>query len=172
MKHYHTTRMIRIILLALLATTSGCDKDEENPKIPATESLLVKFVNDSRSVVTITYISVRQMGAVQSSKLTLKSTNDNWSANILSTGSRIAPGAHQLFTLNIPSGHYAHYRLGIDKGDGTEIMMFDQPGVQDDYPTITHWGSHDRTVSATIYKNEASDTYYVAGWSDFAGITP
>ena len=172
MKPNHTFNLIWIVLFGILVTTSGCEDDENDPQIPVTETLDVKFINDSRSVVTITYISIRQMGAVPTVKSIEKAANDDWSANLLTNGSRLAPGESQRFSLNIPSGHYAHYRLGIDKGDGTEIMLFEQPGTQDDYPPITHWGGHDRTVSVTIYKHESSDTYYVAGWSDFAGITP
>lgn len=172
MKHNYSIRMIWTMLFAVILTTTGCEKEKDDPQIPVTETLLVKFFNDSRSVVTITHISIKHMGAVQTPKRAEITTVDEWSANLLTNGNRLAPGDFQLFTIDIPSGHYANYRLGIDKGDGTEIMLFDQPGVQDEYPPITHWGGHDRTVSVTIYKNESSDTYYIAGWSDFTGITP
>ena len=174
MKQTIINSTLNLVLIALMATFIACDKEKTTipAPTPATKSLYVKFMNDPRSIVTITYISIRHMGAVQTSKSSTQNQDEPWSNNLLSNGTTIAPGGHQFFTLDIEAGNYAEYRLGVDRGDGTQIMLFEQTGTWDNYPPITHWGGDDRTVYVSIYKNDANGLYYISGWGDSVGIMP
>lgn len=163
---------ISLLMLATIAIASGCKEDKKTEPDPDTHgSLFVKFLNDTRSVVSISFISVRQMGAVPTSSQALINNDNIWSDNLLTAGKKLTPGEYTFFPLSIPNLHYAEYRLGIDPGNGTEILLHNQPNYVEDYPPITHRGGDDRTVSATVWQNETSGNYYISGWSDFAGIS-
>jgi len=163
---------ICLLLLVTIIITGGCEKDKQTVVVPDPHnSLYVKFVNDTRSVVSISYISIRQMGAVPTSSPDQVKIDNTWSDNLLTGGKKLAPGEYTFFTLDIPNLHYAEYRLGVDPGDGSEILLHNQPNYADDYPPITHWGGDDRTVSPTVWKNQTTGSYYISGWSDFVGIS-
>jgi len=160
MKTYLFTNL-SLFLLAALVVTTGCQKDKNTEPIPEPHSTLyVKFV-----------ISIRQMGAVQTTRSELSNSDNTWSENLLTGGKKLNPGEHTFFTLSIPNLHYAEYRLGVDPGDGTEILLHEQPNYVEYYAPITHWGGDDRTVSTTVWKQETTGNYYISGWSDFAGIS-
>ncbi len=94
-----------------------------------------------------------------------------WSANILESGEQIAPGEYKHFTLDIPSSHYSYYRLGVDDGQVSEALLdLQQKYPGDNYPTITHWGGDDRSVSVTVVYDQYNEYIYVSGWSDWVGI--
>jgi hypothetical protein len=140
--------------------------DEKDTK---TDELYVKFNNDQGSLYRITNIQLMDMG-----KAGEESTpSGTWSENILESGKSIAPGSHEFFTLNIENLHWCQYRLGVDPGNGTEVMLHLQDGYTlpdvGELP-ITHWGSDERTVGVSVTFDETSNLIYVNGWSDFAGI--
>ena len=156
-----------IFITSLALTIAGCDlgsdPDDKN------DELYVKFENDSSSVYTITSIELMAMGKAGEET---SSPSGVWSDNILKGGTTIAPGEYHFFTLEIPNLHYSQYRLGVDNGDGTEIMLHLQEGYTPELspPTITHWGSDDRTVGVYVVYSEYSDQIVINGWSDWAGI--
>lgn len=70
----------------------------------------VKFTNEQASQYTITTLQIRNRGPVDAQ---LEPT-EPWGENILKNGLRIAPGEHIYFSLDLPDGHWAEYRLGVD----------------------------------------------------------
>ncbi len=161
---------LKYLAFALLAAVMvlgsfSCDKNDENEI--KKDTLYVKFINDPESQYTITTLQIRNRGPVDSQ---LQPT-ESWSENILKNGQRIAPGQHIYFTLDLPSGHWAEYRLGVDNGSGVEVMLYDQPNY-DGFTNlpITHWATDNRTVTVTITYDNYSQTITVSGWSDMAGI--
>jgi len=157
--------IINFGLLLLLAVFSasfwGCDgltpnNDEEDE----VETLYVKFCNEPASLFTITSIEVRPRGPATGTQ----TPTDNWSSNILTSGTTIEPGGHVFFTLEIPNLHWSEYRLKVDDGEGNIVNV-----ISEDLP-ITHWGDDERTVGVTISYNESTNTPYASGYSDFAGI--
>jgi hypothetical protein len=155
-----------VLLGLLLPALSSCD-DSSSKDDSKNDSLYVKFTNESASLYTITTLETRNRGAVDSGD----EPSSTWSDNILQGGQRLAPGESIFFTLKLPSGEWAEYRLGVDDGTGREVMLYDQPNYDGfrDLP-ITHWGSDERTVSVTITYDEATRTISVTGWSDWSGI--
>lgn len=150
----------------MILSFSGCEdlfKDDEDEE----SSLYVKFENDSNSEFTITTIQTRERGEVGNTT----EPTATWSENLLKNGATLAPGASFYFTLKIPSGEWAEYRLGVNNGQSVQVMLYDQPGYagMTDLP-ITHWGSDERTVGVSIVYDEDTETIVVNGWSDWAGI--
>jgi len=94
----------------------GSDPDEDKP-----EELYVKFLNEVYSEYTITSIELMDMGKYDEAT---SSPSGVWSDNILTNGQNIAPGEHKFFNLEIPNLHYSQYRLGVDNGQGVEIMLY------------------------------------------------
>lgn len=131
------------------------------------DSLYVKFIYEQASLYTITALQIRNRWPVDAKSL----PTEPWGKNIPKNGQRITPGEHICFSLNLPYGHRAEYRLGVDNGNGVKVMLYDQPNY-DGFTNlpITHWGSHKRTVSVTITFNNSNQTVTVSGWSDWAGI--
>lgn len=157
-----------ILLLATMIATSftSCeglfpDKEEEE------DTLYVKFMNESASQYTITTIQIRPRGPVMEEQ----TPTENWSSNLLTANQTIPPGGHVFFTLDIPSGHWSEYRLGVDDGEGNQIMLHEQTNYSgmDNLP-ITHWGGDTRTVSPTIVWSNDANMIVVTGWSDWTGI--
>jgi len=137
--------------------------EEENE----TEKLYVKFENEASSTHTITNIRLMHMGVAGD----IGEPNGNWGENILTDNQTIAPGEHKFFTLDIPNLHYCYCHIGVDDGNGNEIMLQEQDGVNGGMlPTITHWGSHDRTVGVTIRYDQELNRIYITGYGDSAGI--
>jgi len=137
------------------------EKDEQQ------DTLYVKFTNDSNSTYTITNIQLQAMGKSGETA----QPSGIWSDNILPAGTSLAPGAHTFFDLDIPNLHWSQYRLGVNDGQGNEIMLHEQQGYQDQGGLpITHWGSDDRTVSVTLVYDQSTQLIQWSGWSDFAGI--
>ena len=159
-------KFIQAILSVSLIFLIGCDlltneKDEEQ------DTLYVKFTNDSSSTFTITNIQLQAMGKSGETA----QPSGIWSDNILPAGTSLVPGSHTFFDLDIPNLHWSQYRLGVNDGQGNEIMLDEQQGYQDqgELP-ITHWGSDERSVSITIIYDQATHLIQWSGWSDFAGI--
>ena len=155
-----------LAILFLLAGLSGwdlfSDKDDDDPIL-----LHTKFTNDASSGYTITSIQLEAMGEAG---LTGTPTG-NWGGNILTAGKTIAPGNFELFDLDIPDGHYSVYRLAVEDSTGMIVYLDEQAGADDIlYGTITHWGSHDRTVSVTVQYNSYLEIIYISGYYDGAGI--
>ena len=150
---------ILAISMAALSSCEGLTPNDENDD-SQTDELYVKFCNEPASQFTITSIEVRPRGSATGTQ----TPTDNWSSNILTAGTTIAPGAHVFFTLEIPNLHWSEYRLKVDDGEGNIVDV-----LSEDLP-ITHWGSDERTVGVTILYNETSNTIYANGYSDFAGI--
>lgn len=148
------------IVLSLWGCSSPTDSEEEN--------LYVKFINDASSLYEITNIQLQAMGVSGDG---VGTPSGIWSENILKDGKTIAPGNHEFFTLDIPNQHWSQYRLGVDDGKGNEIMLHLQEGYIGQWtPSITHWGSHERTVSVHIAYNQSVGFIYVSGYMDNAGI--
>jgi hypothetical protein len=158
---------LKYIAMAAIAvfTMASCEITDDNDS--EKDSLYVKFMNEQASQYTITTLQIRNRGSVDAQ---LEPT-EPWGENILKNGQRIAPGEHIYFNLDLPNGHWAEYRLGVDNGNGVEVMLYDQPNY-DGFTNlpITHWGSDKRTVSVTITYNNSNQTITVSGWSDWAGI--
>ncbi|MGE0077799.1 MAG: hypothetical protein AB7S48_08070 [Bacteroidales bacterium] len=156
--------LLSIATVGILSFTS-CDNlfgdDDEK------DSLYVKFENDPSSSYTITNIQIRSRGKVDAENKEV----GTWSNNLLGTGESLSPGEFTFFTLDIPSGEWDEYRLGVDNGNGTEVMLYDQTNYDGmtDLP-ITHWGGDDRTVSVLVTFDDDSQTITVNGWSDWVGI--
>lgn len=160
-------KIILSLLIAAIFTVGfiSCDDDDDNSS--ESQSLYVKFLNEESSTYTITTLQTRNRGKVGSQ---LEPTSD-WSANWLNNGKTLVPGESFYFTINIPSEEWAEYRLGVDNGNGVEVMLYDQPNYDGytDLP-ITHWGSDERSVSVFVVYDQYSQTITVNGWSDWAGI--
>ncbi|MBN2237831.1 MAG: hypothetical protein JW729_09735 [Bacteroidales bacterium] len=149
-----------LIMFALVA----CDKESDNP---AEDTLYVKFINDASSEFTITTIELRSRGIAGQENQPI----GEWGSNVLTGGETLAPGASKFFTLDIPTSNWSEYRIGVNDGTGTTVMVqqSDNVGVDSDLP-ITHWGGDDRTVSVIVRYNANYDLIYIAGWSDWVGI--
>lgn len=155
-----------LLILAIgLTTFTSCEDlietDDEK------DTLYVKFENDPSSIYTITTIKIRNRGKVDGTQ----APTSTWSNNLLKNGAKLAPGAHTFFTLDIPSGEWAEYQLGVDNGNGAEVMLYDQPNYDGftDLP-ITHWGGDERTVSVLVTFDNYTQTITVNGWSEWVGI--
>lgn len=163
-----TIKTVTMILLAWagMMVLSQCDTitdSDENDD----ESLYVKFMNDSLSQFTVTGIEMQDMGVAGESTEPVGS----WSENILPDSAAVPPDGHVFLTLSIKNQHWVRYRVYVDDGNGNEILLqTDDDTSAISHPSITHWGSHQRTVSITIRYNAASESIYIFGWSDFAGI--
>lgn len=148
------------ILFAMISCEILPENDEPQEDEPVSK-LYVKFINESASEYTITNLQVRPRGSAQTST----DPTEPWSGNILPESTRIEPGTHVFFELEIPNLHWSQYRLLVDDGTGTIVVV----GENSELP-ITHWGSDDRTVGVTLKYDEYSKNIWVSGWSDFAGI--
>jgi hypothetical protein len=159
-------KLLALLLIPLMALSLiSCDEESDDSE---NETLYVKFENEAGSEYTITGIRILVMGEAGGE---IPEPTGEFSSNVLTTGETIAPGEHAFLTLNIPNLHYAVYRLTVDDGSGNEVYLYEQAGYTNSYDgTITHWGSDDRTVSATVVWNETAQYIYVQGYSDFAGI--
>ncbi|MGE4289592.1 MAG: hypothetical protein AB7E36_12975 [Salinivirgaceae bacterium] len=148
------------ILFAMISCEILPDNDEPQEE-ETVAKLYVKFMNEAASEYTITNLQVRPRGSAQTST----EPTEPWSGNILPESTRIEPGAHVFFELEIPNLHWSQYRLLVDDGSGNIVLV----GEDSELP-ITHWGSDDRTVGVTLKYDEYSQSIWVSGWSDFAGI--
>jgi len=157
--------VIFAIVIAIFSL-SGCSESEDLIEDSTIEKLYVKFINSTDSEFTITTIELRARG--KAGEITLPT--EAWSSDILEANQSIAPGEFLFFNLEIPNLHYSDYRLGIDDGNGNEIFLHEQNNQTDGFPTITHWGGDERTVSVTVKYDAGSGFYYIQGWSDFSGI--
>jgi len=147
-------------LLLILLLIVGCAEDKS--------SLEVKFTNDSTSQYTISSIELMDMGSASAGE---SKASGVWSSNIIKDNKTIAPGESLFFTLDIPSGDYSQYRLGVIDDNGNSIMIHEQEGYQGGMePTITHWGGDDRSVSVNIQKDQSSGLIVIRGFSDWVGI--
>lgn len=155
-----------LVTLFLFAGLSSCDlinssNDDE------VANLHVKFTNDSTSTpYTIINIQLQAMGVAGEES----TPSGVWSENILTDGKTIAPGESEFFDLEIPNLHWSQYRLGVNDGQGNEILLWEQTNYTQGSGSITHWGSDDRTVSVTLRYDAGSGKIVISGWSDFAGI--
>lgn len=151
------------ILIFGLISCEGDDKDKDS----SDNSLYVKFENFVESEFTITGIRLLNMGEAGVNEEPI----GEFGENILVNGQTIAPGEHAFFTLDIPSLHYAYYRLTIDNGTGAQVFLHDQVGYEESYDgTITHWGGDDRTVQVTIKTDPLTGLIWIQSWSDWVGI--
>ncbi len=151
------------LFFGLSAGFLSCENNDDNDK---NESLYVKFINNADSEYTITRIEVQPMGIASESN----EPTGEWSENVLTGGETIAPGGHVFFTLPIPNLNWSRYRLGVDDGQGNEILLYEQEGYNEGNLPITHWGSDERTVTITIYLNSSTSIISISAWGDNAGI--
>lgn len=152
-------------LIVFILLFSGCSS-VTNSDSEKDDTLYVKFTNSSYSQYTITSIELQDMGKAGETA----TPSGTWSGNILKNGKKLAPGEFDFFTLDIPTLHFCIYRLGVDNGNGTELMLHLQDNYQGLEPTITHWGSDDRTVEVTVIHDQVSNQVVVNSWSEWAGI--
>ena len=157
---------ISLITVLVLSGIISCESSTDSEDQP--DLLRVKFTNDSLSAYTISIIQLQPMGRAGEST----DPAADWGDNILAEGARLAPGEMEFFNLEIPNLHWSRYRLGVISSNGDEIMLHEQTGYQPDLsdPSITHWGSDERTVSVTVVDNLSTGFIDIASWSDFAGI--
>lgn len=138
--------------------------DDETTK-PIGGELRVKFENDESSPFSISGIYTLNMGVAGE----LPEPNGQYGDNVLGDSISVAPGEHIFFTLDIPNLHFAYCQIAIEKDD-TTIRLSDQVGYTNTSDgTFTHWGSHDRTVTATLDYRADIDRV-VVWWSEWAGI--
>jgi len=161
--YFKSSIILHLIFVGFLFSLSACDKAVEETK---TETLYVKFVNDSASVATITSIMVQAMGKAGDAG----TPSGDWSGNVIEKNQTIAPGEFVFFTLEIPNLHWVRYRLGVDNGSGQELLLHEQSNYQEMNLPITHWGGDERTASTTVLKSLTTENYYTSGYSDWAGI--
>lgn len=156
------------MFLVLSFGFSGCDLlNSDDDDDDANDDLYVQFNNNSSSVVTITSIELQAIGKADETP----TPTGSWSDNILKDLGEIPPGGQQYFHTDIPNLHRCYYRLGVKTNDGSTIMLHEKTSYpSDEYPTLTHWGSDERTVSVTFAKDETTGSIYVNGWGDWAGI--
>lgn len=155
-------------VLALGLLISSCDRlSGADPT--ETKGLYVKFMNSTGSEFTVTDIQLMPMGNAGADQST---PSGEWSENILTDGDTLAPGEHRFFTLDIPGGHWSQYRLGVYDTSGNRIMLHEQQGYPESamLGSITHWGSDERSVVATVTRNAATGLISISGYSDWAGI--
>jgi hypothetical protein len=165
MRFFKYLLSIIILVFVLSVCDSVSDPTDEKEK---EDNLYVKFYNNDNSEYTITSIQLIPMGIADEDN---NAPEGEWSDNILKDGVNIAPGDFQFFNLDIPNLHYSRYRLGVDNGNGNEIMLHEQDGyVENITPTITHWGSDDRTAKVSVVKNESTGFIEINGFSDWAGV--
>jgi len=154
-----------ISLMLVFFAFSSCDKVTGDD--PKDDTLYVKFVNDVDSDYTITSIEIRSRGISQEADQPIGA----WGSNLLTGGLSLAPGESTFFTLPIPNTHWSEYRISVDDGTGTTVLVGynENVGVDSELP-ITHWGGDDRTVSVLVKYNASYEVIYISGWSDFVGI--
>ncbi len=161
MKNLIVKNLILFLWVGVFVASCELNPDSEEIDEKTTEKLQVKFINEAASQYTITNIQVRPRGSAQNTT----EPTEPWSGNILSENTQIAPGESVFFDLEIPNLHWDQYRLLVDDGKGNIVLV----GENSELP-ITHWGSNERTVGVTILYNTDSNSIWVSGWSDFAGI--
>lgn len=151
-----------IFSIGLMSCDSSTEPEKQN------DLLKVLFTNNSESAFTISNIQLQAMGSAGEST----EPTGEWGGNILTGGKRLAPGEYETFNLDIPNLHWSRYRLGVINSEGSEIMLHEQTDYEPwlDDPSITHWGSDDRTVDVTVVQEQSTDLIIITGWSDFAGI--
>jgi len=162
------SRILQLLLISgfTLSGLVSCDLLSNDDK-KKDDKLHVKFINEAASTYTITTIQLQAMGKSGETP----EPSGVWSDNILENGQTIAPGEHEFFNLKIPNLHWSEYRLGVDDGNGNEIMLHQQQNYQAQWqPSITHWGSDDRTAGVTVLYDQNAGLIYISGYSDFAGI--
>ena len=95
-----------------------------------------------------------------------------WGDNLLGDTATIVPGGYRMFSVEIPNLHYCQYSLGVLHENDVQVFLDEQgSGSAASYSgTITHWGSDERTVSATVVRSTDCDCIVQSGYSDFAGI--
>ena len=165
-------RLLKTVITGccFLLSIISCDLfTDSNPSSGANGTLRVKFENESGSEFTIFSIQLMAMGEAGA---TTPSPSGTWGENVLADGTTLAPGEHTFFTVDIPNLHWSKYRLGVldendaqvyvDEPQDTTVMWFTG--------SITHWGSDERTVSATVMRDSDCDCIVQSGYSDFAGI--
>ena len=86
------------------------------------EKLHVKFVNTEGSGYTISSIQILVMGVAGE----LSDPVGDFSENILSAGTTIAPGENSIFDLEIPNSYYSYARLGVIDNEGNQIILNEQ----------------------------------------------
>jgi hypothetical protein len=153
---------VAVIIIGTIGCESSTESEDES------DLLRVQFNNESSSAFTISNIQLQPMGdAGESTEPT-----GEWGDNILSGGKRLEPGDFEYFDLNIPSGDWSRYRLGVINNSGAEIMLHEQAGYDPPLhdPSITHWGGTDRTVSVSLSEDQGSGLIYISAWSDMTGI--
>ena len=131
--------------------------------------LNVKFENAAASEFIIFSIQLMAMGPADAQT---PSPSGIWGDNLLVDGSTLAPGEHEFYSLDIPNLHWSRYRLGVLDENNTRVFLDNQQDTGGGAltGTITHWGSDDRTVAATVVRDETCDCIVLSGYSDFAGI--
>jgi hypothetical protein len=146
-----------------------CNLFSGNPASESSADLTVKFENDTGSTFPIVSIELMAMGPAGTEA---PEPSGIWEENLLADSDSIAPGDYRMFTLKIPNLHYCKYRLGVLDENGTRVVIDDQnTGTLISFTgVITHWGSDERTVSATVVRDTDCDCIVQSGYSDFAGI--
>jgi len=156
-------KILSILLIIPLFLALSCEKDKKETN----DSLYVKFYNAAGSTYTISNIQLRARGDAGTTETI---PPGEWSANILKDGKTLAPGEFTFFTLDIPSGEWSEYRVGV-LVNANEVMLHEQIGYSGGFePSITHWGGDNRTVEVTIQDDTFSNLIVINGFSDWVGI--
>ena len=165
------TRLLKSAITGCcLLSLFSCDRITGTTSSSGTDTpLRVRFENEPGSEFTIFSIQLMAMGKADAASPT---PSGSWGDNLLTDGVTLAPGEHTFFTVEIPDLHWSKYRLGVLDENSTRIYV-DEPQdttVLSFTGSITHWGSDERTVGATVTRDAYCDCIVQSGYSDFAGI--
>lgn len=154
-------------LLSIIAVISlfliSCDETSS----AGDDSLYIKFTNSAESEYAVYGIKVTDRGFAGGDSA---SVNDNWTDNILPAGEVIMPGETIYFTLGIPNlDGWAFTPQVTDDTLGTFYLKDQYTIAGSGEGIIEHWGSDERTVDITLYKNNYSDNIMM-NYSSWAGI--
>jgi|YNPMSStandDraft_1061717.scaffolds.fasta_scaffold00016_63 hypothetical protein len=161
-----------IIALLMIACDEDDDKPTNNPDDPPKGdryNLYVKFINSQSSKYNITSLQYINLGPVTSGM----NPQGDWSENLLKANQILKPGEHTFFFVKIPRQYWALCKIGVyDSLSQKTIIINDQPGFADYWikPTITHWGSDERTVEVSLEYSNYDKMIVPMYWSDVSGI--
>jgi len=159
--------MIFILPFMLMLTSmSSCHKEEDIEDEPQTARLHVEFTNDLASEFSINIMQLRPHG---NAGMANSPAIGNWTTNILTEGTVIAPGTTYNMDLDIPNLFWDEYRLGVIDANGNSIMLHEQEAWPNQTgPPITHWGSDKRRCYVTLHYQEENDLILISAWGDNA----
>lgn len=169
--------LYKLLLIITVFLMCACDEEDNkttnNPDdLPKGDryNLFVKFINDSFSKYSITSLQYLNLGPVTSGM----NPQGDLSDNLLKPNQVLKPGDHTFFFVKIPRQYWALCKIGVyDSVSQKTIIINDQPGFPDYWikPTITHWGSDERTIEVRLEYSTYDQMIVPMHWGDYSGIS-